>query len=81
MLKNYAVCYIVLQESILCLYGGICKCLEGLFKQRNTEQDLANDSAWYQLLVFSTDAQSYDFASVYMVSGGCLGVYWVSVSV
>ena len=77
MLKNYAVCYIVLQESILCLYGGYLQVFRGPFlNKRNTEQDLDNDYGVSVVSLFYYCPMLQLLQGIYIVSAGypeCVG--------
>ena len=77
MLKNYAVCYIVLQESILCLYGGYLQVCRGPFlNKRNTEQDLDNDYGVSVVSLFYYCPMLQLLQGIYIVSAGypeCVG--------
>ena len=81
MLKNYAVCYIVLQESILCLYGGYLQVSRGPFlNKRNTEQDLDNDYGVSVVSLFYYCPMLQLLQGIYIVSAGypeCVGCLWV----
>ena len=81
MLKNYAVCYIVLQESILCLYGGYLQVSRGPFlNKRNTEQDLDNDYGLSVVSLFYYCPMLQLLQGIYIVSAGypeCVGCLWV----